>query len=75
MEISDVKEILLSPTGRAVVLLIRAFLASLCVCGGIRLFGIKDDLSSFTFRRIVGLFLLIIGARLLVDVVFFFNIA
>lgn len=75
MEISDVKEILLSPTGRAVALLVRAFLASLCICGGIRLFDIKTELSLFVFKRIVGLFLLIIGARLLVDVVFFFNIA
>ncbi|MFI0478586.1 MAG: hypothetical protein ACH349_05640 [Candidatus Rhabdochlamydia sp.] len=59
---------LITPQGLVCVLAIKTLLAALFICGGIQMFDFKRKSSFFQWRRIVGLFLLIFGPRLLLDV-------
>jgi len=68
------KEILLSPLGGVLILFVRGLLAALFICGGIQSFDFKNISSFFTCRKVIGLFLLIIGVRILINVLFFFDI-
>lgn len=54
-------------------LMFRVILTSLCICGGIELFNFKNLYPFFTFKRLVSLFLLILGSRLLLVVVVFYE--
>jgi len=67
-------QFLITPPGLVCVLAIKTLLAVLCTCGGIQLFDFKNLSSFFTFRRVVSLFLLIFGARFLIDVLFVFQV-
>jgi len=75
MDTNSVRDFLLSPTGLSLVLFSRAFIAAVLICGGIQLFGFKNLTSFFTWKRVVGLFLLILGIRILISVLFFFSIS
>jgi hypothetical protein len=71
----SVRDIITSVPGLFIILLFRMFLASLFICGGINLFDFKKQAPFrapfFTFKRVVGLFLLIFGSRLLINSVLF----
>lgn len=66
----SIKEFLISPLGNIFNYFLRALIGSLCVCGGIQLFNFGNYSRFFTFRKIIGLFLLAIGANDLIRVLF-----
>jgi hypothetical protein len=68
MNIDSMREFLLSPQGRILALFARGFIAALLICGGIQLLDFKNLASFFTLKRVISLFLLILGARFLVGV-------
>ncbi len=68
------KELMLSPIGMSVILVVRIFLGSLCLCGGTHLFGFKNLTPFFSWKRVVGIGLLTFGLRLLIDAIFCFNL-
>lgn len=65
---------LISPQGLVCVLAVKTLLAALFMCGGIQLFDFKNLYSFLNLKRIISLFLLILGARFLIDVLFFFQV-
>jgi hypothetical protein len=65
-----VKEFLISPLGSIFNYFLRALIGSICVCGGIQLFNFSNYSRFFTLRKIIGLFLLAIGANDLIRVLF-----
>ncbi|VHN99648.1 hypothetical protein [Candidatus Rhabdochlamydia sp. T3358] len=60
--------LIITQQGFICVLFIKTLLAAFFICGGTQMFDLKRKSSFFHLRRIVGLFLLIFGARLLLDV-------
>jgi len=66
----SVKEFLLGPFGPIFSFFFKAFMGALFVCGGIQLFDFKNLSHFFTLRKIIGLFLLAIGASPLIFVLF-----
>ncbi len=66
----SLKEFLISPLGHVFANLFKAFFGSLFVCAGIHLFDFKNLCRFFTLRKIIGLFLLVIGASRLIYVLF-----
>ena len=75
MDVTSLKIIVASPIGLFCILMIRILLAALFICVGIQLFDFKNISSFFTIRRIISLVLLILGIRLLINVLFFFDIS
>ncbi len=75
METSSLKEILLSPIGLFFVLLIKTLLGAIFLCGGLQLLNLKNMHSFFRLKRVIGMFLLILGLRFLIDVLFIFSLA
>jgi hypothetical protein len=69
------KELMLSPIGMSVLLAVRILLGSICLCGGIHLLDFKKISTFFSWKRVVGIGLLTFGLRLLIDAIFFFNLA
>lgn len=69
------KELMLSPIGMSVILAVRIFLGSLCLCGGIHLFGFNHLIPFFSWKRVGSFCLLTFGLRLLIDAIFNFNLA
>ncbi len=65
---------MLSPLGMIILLLVRIFLGSLCLCSGIHMFDFKKLMPFFSWRRVTGLCLVTIGLRLLVDAILFFSL-
>lgn len=65
------RDFITSPLGLGSVLILRMILASLCICGGIDLFDFKKPSPFFTFKRLIGSFLLILGLRILISSMFF----
>ncbi len=70
----SIGEFVLSPPGLVCVLAIKTLLAALFICGGIQMFDFKRKSSFFSWRRVIGLFLLIFGVRFLLDVLFYFQV-
>ena len=66
----SIKEFLTSPLGGIFNYFLRALIGSICICGGIQLFNFRNYSRFFTLRKIVGLFLLAIGANDIVRVLF-----
>lgn len=66
----SVKEFLLGPFGPIFSLLFKAFMGALFVCSGMQLFDFKNLSRLFTLRKIIGLFLLVIGASRIINVLF-----
>ncbi len=66
----SIKEFLTSPLGDLFGYFLRALIGSICVCGGIQLFNFLNRSCFFTFRKIIGLFLLTTGANDLIRVLF-----
>ena len=64
-----------SPPGLVCVLILRTLLAAFFICSGIQMFDFKRKSSFFSWRRVIGLFLLIFGVRFLLSVLFHFQIA
>lgn len=71
----SVKEIMLSPIGLFFVLLIKTLLGGLFICSGVQLLNFKNINPFFTLKKIIGMFLLILGLRFLIDVLFVFKLA
>ena len=71
----SIKDFILSPIGLSFLLFIRAFVASLLMCGSIELFNFKKLSPFFTFKRVVSFFLLTFGLRLFINSILFFNIS
>jgi hypothetical protein len=65
---------LISVPGHACILLARMLFASIFICIGLDLFDFKKHNHFFTFKRVIGLFLLILGIRFLIDAILFLNI-
>ena len=63
-----VKEVLLSPLGFLLGVLIKAFIASLLVCAGINLFRFKNVY--FEMRQVLAIWIIIIALRLAVLAIF-----
>lgn len=63
-----IKGFLTGPFGPIFNYFLRALIGSVCVCGGIQLFKFSDYSRFFTLRKIIGLFLLSIGANDLIRV-------
>ena len=74
MDVNSTKDFLLSPMGRSLALLVRAFLSAVFICGGFQLFDLKNMFPLFAKKKIVGVFLVILGSRMLIDVIFFFDL-
>lgn len=66
----SIKEFLLGPFGPIFSFFFKAFMGALFVCAGIHLFDFKNLSRFFTLRKIIGLFLLVIGASRLIYVLF-----
>lgn len=66
----SIKEFLVSPLGHIFAHFLRAFIGAVYVCAGIQVFDFKNRSRFFTLRKIVGLFLLAIGASRLIYVLF-----
>lgn len=65
-----IREFLLSPLGYVFGHLVKALVGAVCVCAGIQLFDFKKISRFFTPRKIIGLFLLVIGASRIIYVLF-----
>ena len=65
----------LSPISLSCILFLRTLLAAFFICSGIQMFDFKRKSSLLSWKRVIGLFLLIFGVRFLVDVLFHFQIA
>lgn len=66
----SLKEFLISPLGSIFNYFLKALIGSVCVCGGMQLFNFRNYSRFFTLRKILGLFLLAIGANDLIRVLF-----
>lgn len=66
----SIREFLISPMGHIFAHFMKALVGALFVCGGIQLFDFKKLSRFFTLRKIIGLFLLTIGASRLISVLF-----
>ena len=65
------KEFLLSPMGEACFIILRMFLISISICGGVALFNFKKLSPFFTIKRIISLFLFTCALNILIRVMFF----
>lgn len=75
METDSLRDVILSPIGLFFVLLIKTLLAALFLCSGIQLSNFKNFSHFFTLKKVIGLFLLILGLRFFIDVLFVFKLA
>ena len=64
----SIREFLVSPLGSIFAHFLKAFVGSVFVCAGIQVFDFKKLSRFFTLRKIIGLFLFVIGASRLVYV-------
>lgn len=64
------KDFLVGPFGFIFTHLIRAFVGSVCVCAGVQLFDYRNPSPFFTWRKVLGLFFIVIGASRLISVLF-----
>lgn len=64
----SIGDFLVNVPGRACALFLRTLLVAFFICGGIQIFDFKRKSSLLSWRRVIGLFLLIFGTRLLLDV-------
>lgn len=69
------KQFMISPLGLACILIFRFLVADLLICLGVKFFDFKRLDPFFTWKRFVSLFLLMVGARLLIDAIFCFQIS
>ncbi len=67
------EDFLRSVPGAACVLIFRMILASLLICWGIELFNFKKLSPFLTLKRILSLFFLIFGLRIVISSLFFFK--
>jgi len=65
-------DIMRSPIGTFCVLIIRMIICSITISAGINMFNFKKFSPFFTFKRIVSIFLLLFGGRLLFDILLYF---
>lgn len=66
----SVKEFLLGPFGPIFSFFFKAFMGAIFLCGGIQLFDFKNLSRFFTLRKIIGLFLMVVGASRIIYVLF-----
>lgn len=67
----SVREFLLSPLGGIFAHFLKTIVGAVFVCAGIQVFDFRNLSRFFTLRKIVGLFLLTIGASRLIYVLFY----
>lgn len=66
----SVREFLVSPLGSIFGHFLKAIVGAVLVCAGIQVFDFKSLSRFFTLKKIIGLFLLVIGASRLMYVLF-----
>jgi len=69
------RDFMISPLGLFCVLKLRMILGSILISGGINMFDFKKFSPFFTFKRVVSIFLLTYGTRLLIDSILYFKLA
>ena len=66
----SVREFLVSPLGSIFAHFLKAIIGAVLVCAGIQVFDFKKLSRFFILRKIIGLFLLVIGTSRLISVLF-----
>ncbi len=67
----SIREFLVSPLGRIFAHFLKTLVGAVFVCAGIQVFDFKNLSRFFTLRKIIGLFLFVIGASRLINVLFY----
>jgi len=67
----SIREFLISPLGGIFAHFLKAIVGAVFMCAGIQVFDFKNLSCFFTLRKIIGLFLLTIGASRLIDVLLY----
>jgi hypothetical protein len=66
----SIREFLVSPLGSIFAHFLKAIIGAVLVCAGIQIFDFRNLSRFFTLRKIIGLFLLVVGASRLIYVLF-----
>ena len=67
----DLGDFLVSPTGRALIILFRMIFGSVMYCFAMDCLGIKRFGKFLTFQRVLGLFLFLFSLRILIGSIVF----